>query len=238
MIFWCSGSGVTFDWPCKLIPWYEKPRGGASRWMIDSGVKAEPPTVEQLLEKQAQYADVAVSPDILGDPVATAERTRLWWPEIRRRRPQAETVLATQGTVDDRLRLMDEFPDSTYVGLGLWCRAPGVEWKDTDRERTLRAMVPEIHARGKRVHVFGIGCRRLHMEWLRELGVDSFDSSALVRAAVCGRVLDASCRQIRVGGPKHADAKRLRLYLSLANLSWAIDNGPEGAEQLELGFLR
>lgn len=206
--------------------------------MIDSGVKAEPPTVEQLLAAQERHADVAVCPDILGDPIATAERTRLWWPEIQRRRPQAETVLATQGSIEDRLRLMDEFPDTTYIGLGMWCKAPGVEWSDADREAVLRRMVPEIHARGKRVHVFGIGCRRRHLVWLRELQVESFDSSALVRAAVVGRVLDASCRQVRVGGPKHADAKRLRLYLSLANLSWAIDNGPEGQPTLDLEFLR
>lgn len=225
MMFWCSGSGLTFEYPRKLIPWYERPRGGASEWMVDSGVKAEPPTIEQLISTQLKYADVAVSPDILGDPEATAKRTAEWLPEITDRAPHVTRLLATQGTIIDRLRLMDRFPDVHWVGMGLNHSTPGVRWSNEDREAILHAMVPQIHARGKRVHVFGIGCTAHFLKVFRDLRVDSFDSSSPLQAARTGHVYDTMLRQVHIGGLDDADTRRLRVYLNLSQLRRAMDQG-------------
>lgn len=224
-MFWCSGSGLTFDYPWKLIPWYEKPRGGASVWMIDSGVKATPPTIDELVEAQVQHADIAVNPDILGDFEATMDRTAEWLPKIREQLPQAPLVLCTHGSIDQRLWAAELFPECRFVGLGLCLKRPEVPWSNEEREEILRAVVPVVHRMGRRVHVFGIGCTRKHLELFRELRVDSFDSSAPLLAAANGRVFNDDLKQIRIGGSNSADAKRLRAYINLGQIRRAIEEG-------------
>ena len=218
MMFWCSGSGVTFDYPLKLIPWYERPRGGASLWMVDSGVKADPPTVEELLRSQEAFADVAVCPDILGNASATIERTKMWMPEITRLCPEVTRVVCTQGTDDERRRIMDEFPGAHYYGAGLNDIAPGVRCTPEERERILRWFVPEVHARGKKVHIFGIGTSDPYLNLFYEIGVDSFDTSTVVRAAAHGQFLNHDLIKIKATQSRLADDKRHLIALSIRNI--------------------
>lgn len=231
MIFWCSGSGLAFDYPFKLIPWYRRPEGGASLWMIDSGVRAEPPTVDELVDAQVKYADVAVNPDVLGDPVFTMLRTAEWIEKIKKRKPWCRLVICTQGNIQERLLQVDTFPDADAYGIGMFQEYPGIPWTQEGREKALREFVPAVHARGKAVHIFGIGCTKTHMTLFRELKVDSFDSSAAIRAAVCGKILNSSLKQIHVGGGTNADTKRIRLYLNLSQVRHAIINGFPGDEE-------
>jgi queuine/archaeosine tRNA-ribosyltransferase len=221
-MFWSSGSGLTFDYPLKLIPWYKRPCGGASMWMIDSGVKAEPPTIEQLLRSQILWADVAVCPDILGNAKETIKRTKLWFPEIKKRKPQVKTVVCTQGTDDERRRIMDAFPDADMYGAGLNQDGNKKRFTDEERERIMRWLVPEVHDRGKKVHIFGLGCRLRQLELFCELGVDSFDSSTVVMIAAKGRALDSELHQIRMTDGGTADDKRMLVGLSLRNIELAL----------------
>lgn len=222
MMFWSSGSGLTFNHPLKLIPWYKRPCGGASMWMIDSGVKAEPPPIEKLLNSQIMWADVAVCPDILGDAHGTIARTREWFPQIKERKPAAKTVVCTQGTDAERMKIMDTFPDADWYGAGLNQDGDKKAFTDAERERILRWLVPEIHARGKRVHIFGIGCRMPQLELFVELGVDSFDSSTVVLIAAHGKALNGDLKQIHMTYGGTADDKRKLVDLSLRNIDLAL----------------
>lgn len=228
LLFFSSGAGMDYDWPYKLWPWYHAPKRGIlcnTTVMMDSGVNDEPPPVDQLVHYQASHADIAVCPDVLGDPDATARRTEEWLPRIVAARPGVTTVLCTQGEIHDRILLMARFPSVAWVGAGLKSKAPGVPWTDEEREHILRELVPRVHSAGKRFHAFGLGVSRKWIELFRELRVDSFDAATAAMAAGFGRVLDDNLRQVSVGGASTLEAKRCRLMLNLHQIEYAITYG-------------
>ena len=219
MMFWCQGAGLDFDYALKLVPWYERARGGSSMLMLDSGVRQDPPDVAELAKIQIERADVAVCPDILGDPVATADRTETWL-RLMEPYPQIIRVLCTQGEIEERIDLMRRFAGRVqWAGAGLACKSPGVRWTDEEREDVLCACVPEAHRLGMRFHAFGIGCTLRQLTTMHALGVDSFDSSTPVLIAQFGKVLDEGLNQIQIGGTIDQSYKRLLVGISLRSVT-------------------
>ena len=116
MIFWCQGAGLDFDYALKLVPWYERVRGCSSLVMIDSGVKREPPEIAKLAEIQIARADVAVAPDVLGDPAATDARTEEWLTHMASHE-HITRVVCTQGTIQERICTMLRFKGRRWAGV-------------------------------------------------------------------------------------------------------------------------
>jgi len=221
VIFWCQGAGIEFTWPLKLVPWYEKPRNGSCMLMVDSGVK-RPTTVEHLASIQKACADVAVCPDILGDYHETRNRTAEWLDLMKGHR-HITRVLCTQGTTQERMRLIDEFGDQfDWCGAGLVCCAPGVKFTDEQRIEILEEMVPYAHAAGLKFHAFGIGCTMKQIKVMHRLGVDSFDSSTPVIIAAFGKALSENLDQVYIGGDGGKEQKRRLVEVSLCGISTAI----------------
>jgi len=236
MMFWCQGAGLDFPYALKLVPWYERTRGGQSMLMVDSGVRSEAPDVHELAAHQLDYADVAVCPDILGDAALTVARTEEWLP-LMDARPQVIRVLCTQGTIDERIAMIDRFASCVqWSGAGLAQKSPGVPFDDDERDEILEAVVPVAHEHGLKFHAFGIGATLRQLRTLHRLGVDSFDSSTPVLLAGFGKVLDEDLNQVRIGGVLDAAHKRNLVALFLRSISNAIEAlGARGASAGDAG---
>ena len=228
MRFWLSAGRVRTSYPWQLIPWYDVKsmcNQNHVEYMVDSGVRREPPSIDDLVGAQL-IANVAVAPDVLGDPGATIERTKLWLPQIRAASPRAELVLCTQGNMDGRIAMVGMFRDQIDVfGAGLAQRLPGIDYTPRERMDIIERLTPVVHAVGARFHVFGTGCTGGMLGAMLAAGVDSFDSASPIIAASMGRVYNADLRQVSIGGGTIKSAIDARLSVNLSQLAHAMRKG-------------
>lgn len=224
--FWLTGSGMTHDYPRQLIPWHVRPASRTASYMVDSGVTKQPPSIDALVAVQAKYATIAVSPDVLGDPRATIERTERWLPSIRAAKSGVKTAICTQGTIQDRIITIKHFAGRIDIfGAGLAFKRKDMKWTPAERMEIIEALAPFIHAHGGLFHVFGTGCTGGMLSTLLACEVDSFDSSSPVITAAMCRVYDSNLRQISIGGDTSNDGKRARLAVNLSQLHFAMAHG-------------
>lgn len=226
MIFWLTGSGFTSNYPRQLIPWHVKPRSMAATYMVDSGVTKDPPSIEHLVDIQAKVAEIAVSPDILGDAKATIEKTEAWLPLIKRAAPHVITVVCTQGSLAERADIIKHFKGRVDVfGAGLAFKRKHIKWTPAERKDIITKITPLAHEHGARFHVFGTGCTGGILNAMLEAGVDSFDSSSPLMAAAMCRIYDKNLRQVAIGGDTSNVGKTLRLAINLNQLENVIQKG-------------
>jgi tRNA-guanine family transglycosylase len=154
-------------------------------------------TPADVLAFQEKHADIGATVDFLIPPDMSTEdagnrqaltlKNALW--AIRaRKRPSLLLYASVQAwDAESATRMTQELNSEPFDGYALGGMVPRISRPDeiVDIVRAIRAVDSQ-----RPLHVFGIGNPRLMRVLLSE-GVDSFDSSSYLRAAVDGRTLDS-----------------------------------------------
>lgn len=142
-------------------------------WCADNGAfsdKFDERTWWRFLNKHAHDAATclfATAPDVVGDAVATLERSRPWLPRIRELGYPA--ALVAQDGLENLPVPWDEF-DVLFIG-------GSTEWK---LGAAARELVAEAKRRGKWVHMGRVNSEK-RWRYADAIGVDSCDGTILTR---------------------------------------------------------